>query len=72
MPANTKLKAMLGLLHEKIIMDRALTAYNAKRRGEIRDEHVAILAALEKHDGDAAEEAMRLHVRTGHAFKRKT
>jgi DNA-binding GntR family transcriptional regulator len=69
---NMKLKAMLGLLYEKIIMDRALTAYNAKRRSEIRDEHEAVLSALEKHDGDAAEEAMRIHVRNGYAFRRKS
>ena len=68
---NAKLTATLGLFHEAIIRDRALTAYNEKRRNEINAEHEAILAALEKGDSDAAEKAMRIHVRNGYVYRRK-
>lgn len=69
---NAKLKSTLGLFHETIIRDRALTAYNTKRRNEIHVEHEAILAALEKRDADAAEQAMRIHVQNGYSYRRKT
>ena len=69
---NSKLRATLGLFHEVIIRDRTLTAYNENRRSEISAEHEAILAALEKHDGDAAEQAMRTHVRNGYEYRRKS
>ncbi len=68
---NAKLKSILGLFHEAIIRDREYTAYNAERRKAIQAEHEAILAALEKRDGDAAERAMRTHVRNGYAYLHK-
>ena len=66
---NAKLRATLGLFHETIIRDRTLTAYNAARQHEIHGEHDAIFAALEAGDADAAEQAMRVHVRNGYAYR---
>ena len=68
---NAKLKAMLGFFQDMIIRDRTLTAYNAKRREEICAEHEAVLVALTNRDGDAAELAMRTHVRNGYSYRRK-
>lgn len=69
---NSKLQSILGLFHDVIFRDRTLTAYNAKRREEINAEHEAILTALQKHDGDLAEEAMRIHVRNGLSYRRNS
>ena len=66
---NAKLRATLGLFHETIIRDRTLTAYSTSRQQEIHSEHDAIFAALEAGDGDAAEQAMRTHVRNGYAYR---
>jgi DNA-binding GntR family transcriptional regulator len=67
--ANAKLTALLGLFHTVIQRDRSLTAYNAKRRGEIHAEHAAIIEALERRDAEAAEQAMRRHVHNGFAYR---
>ena len=69
---NSKLQSTLGLFHETIIRDRTLTADNTDRRNSIQAEHEAIIAALESGDEDAAEQAMRTHVRNGYAYRRRT
>lgn len=66
---NAKLKATLELFREMIIRDRTFTAYNEARRREIQFEHESILAALEQREPDKAEEAMRIHVRNGYAYR---
>jgi len=66
---NAKLTAMLGLFHNVIQRDRSLTAYNARRRGEIHAEHAVIIEALERRDAEAAERAMRRHVHNGFAYR---
>ncbi len=68
---NQKLKAMLALLQDMIMRDRNLTADSTVRRSQIQDEHRAVLAALERRDPDAAEQAMRRHVRNGFAYRRR-
>jgi len=67
---NDKLRETLKALNGIIVRDRALTAYNAKRRNAIQKEHENILAALEQKDADAAEQTMRIHVRNGYAYRR--
>ena len=47
-----------------------LSSIVTRREGRMRrsyDEHVTLVRALHAHDADAAEEAMRVHVRTGRA-----
>ncbi len=66
---NDKLRVMLGQLREMIMEDRALSADSRLRRQAIHAEHVAIVAALERQDADAAERAMRRHVRNGFAYR---
>lgn len=66
---NQKLREMLSLLRDTIMGDRALSADSGLRRRAIHAEHVAIVAALERHDADAAERAMRRHVRNGFAYR---
>lgn len=68
---NTKLKSTSALFHEIIIRDRTFTAYSEARRREIQVEHAAILAALEQREADKAEEAMRIHVRNGYAYRKQ-
>ena len=68
---NAKLTATLALFQETILRDRTLTAYNENRQHSIHAEHEAILAALKQRDASAAEEAMRVHVRNGYAYRRR-
>ena len=68
---NAKLTSTLALFQETILRDRTLTAYNENRQHSIHAEHEAILAALAKRDAAAAEEAMRIHVRNGYAYRRR-
>ena len=68
---NAKLTSTLALFQETILRDRTLTAYNENRQHSIHAEHEAILAALQQRDAAAAEEAMRIHVRNGYAYRRR-
>ena len=66
---NETLRVMLGQLREMIMEDRALSADSTVRRQAIHAEHIAIVSALERQDADAAERAMRRHVRNGFAYR---
>lgn len=62
---NPMLAQRAGEVHRQIHVARARSAYNTDRARQAYEEHLDILRALEAHDPDQADRAMRAHLRTG-------
>lgn len=68
---NTRLIQMLSTLEGQVHQTRILAPRDPRRFGSGTEEHRAIIRALLARDPDAAEEAMRQHLRNGrdHALR---
>ena len=60
---NQYLMQTLNMLHDSLALLHNATFRVPSRRSESDEEHRRIVAAIEKHDPDAAEEAARQHIR---------
>jgi DNA-binding GntR family transcriptional regulator len=60
---NQYLMQTLNMLHDSLALLHNATFRVPSRRSESDEEHRRIVAAIEKHDPDAAEEAAREHIR---------
>ena len=68
---NSRLVSMINSLNDVVLIHREITAVDLLRTTNIYKEHCDILTALQNHNRQDAELAMRRHVRNGLDFFRK-
>ncbi|GII75990.1 GntR family transcriptional regulator [Sphaerisporangium rufum] len=68
---NRQLQARCREVHQLLHVARSRSGFRTERAHQAYDEHRAILQALETRDPDAADRAMRAHLRTGLAHVRQ-
>lgn len=69
---NDSVVDYLADFRERVNRDMYISSFNSGRTRECDDEHDHIIQAIENHDGEAAEAAMRLHIRNAFVFKKAT
>jgi DNA-binding GntR family transcriptional regulator len=67
---NRQLQARYHEVHRLLRVARSSSAFRTERAHRAYGEHLEILRALETHDPDVADRAMRAHLRTGLAHVR--
>lgn len=60
----------LGEFREMVNRDMYISTMDQARTDSCNREHAEIMAAIRNHDGEAAEQAMRKHIRNAFVFKK--
>jgi DNA-binding GntR family transcriptional regulator len=66
---NRYLLNMVTVLHDALSLLGGTTLDNVERAEETLREHRAVVAAIRARDGDAAEQALRSHIRLAHKVR---
>jgi len=66
---NRYLLNMVTVLHDALALIGGTTLGHAERAAETLHEHRAVVAAIRARDADAAEQALRLHIRMAHKVR---
>ncbi|MDY3983071.1 MAG: GntR family transcriptional regulator [Veillonellaceae bacterium] len=67
---NERIVDYLSSFTEMVNRDMYISSMDKQRMVKCDEEHKQILYALQNHDGDAAEKAMRYHIRNAFVYKR--
>lgn len=67
---NERVVEYLAGFRERVNRDMYLSSFNAVRTHDCDDEHDHIVDAIERHDEEAAEAAMRKHISNAFIFKK--
>ena len=66
---NRYLLNMVTVLHDALSLLGRTTLSHAQRAEQTLSEHRAVVAAIRVRDADAAEQALRAHIRTAHKVR---
>ena len=67
---NERVMDYLGEFREMVNRDMYISTMDQARTDSCNREHDEIMAAIRNHDGEAAEQAMRKHIRNAFVFKK--